>query len=179
MISAWWFVVAVLSLPHWLYWYVWTQPKHYMQLCDRVCRGKDYSDVFASLGYILKPVQFATFATWYLYTASPVSVLGLPLWRWVAVLVLGGAGQYLNVMVYKTIGKYGVYYGTRLGHNIKWYTGFPFNKGIPHPQYFGSVLTIWALAALLYTAAHGTPMLFMMLTWSLMYVFTSYIEQCY
>ena len=35
-----------------------------------------------------------------------------------------------------------VYYGGRLGKRIPWCTGFPFSI-VSHPQYVGSVLTVW------------------------------------
>ena len=55
--------------------------------------------------------------------------------------------QALNVGIYRAIGHEGVYYGFKLGHNIPWHDGFPFNL-VPHPQYVGSVLTVWGVVAL-------------------------------
>ena len=51
--------------------------------------------------------------------------------------------QILNVSIYKAIGADGVYYGVRLGKQVPWVTGFPFNMSLSHPQYVGSVLTVW------------------------------------
>ena len=55
--------------------------------------------------------------------------------------------QALNIGIYRAIGHEGVYYGFKLGHTIPWHDGFPFNL-VPHPQYVGSVLTVWGVVAL-------------------------------
>ena len=55
--------------------------------------------------------------------------------------------QALNVGIYRAIGNPGVYYGFKLGHHVPWHTGFPFNV-VSHPQYVGSVLSVWGFIAL-------------------------------
>ena len=58
-------------------------------------------------------------------------------------------GQLLNISVYKTIGRNGVYYGNRFGLAIPWVNTFPYNnKYIKHPQYIGATL-IWIGACLI------------------------------
>ena len=42
--------------------------------------------------------------------------------------------------------------GFKLGHTIPWVEGFPFNV-VNHPQYVGSVLSVWGAAALVWTQA--------------------------
>ena len=42
------------------------------------------------------------------------------------------------------LGSVGVFYGTRFGHVVQWCTGFPFSL-LSHPQYVGTVLSIWGL----------------------------------
>jgi hypothetical protein len=81
-------------------------------------------------------------------------------------------GQLLNAAIYRAIGKAGVYYGVKFGHEIPWYarppgicvrdsssgealgertfaadrcTGFPFNVFTLHPQYSGCVI-LWPFA---------------------------------
>ena len=51
-------------------------------------------------------------------------------------------GQFLSMSVFRAIGNDGVFYGTRLGKVIPWYTGFPYDT-VPHAQYVGAVLTFW------------------------------------
>ena len=41
------------------------------------------------------------------------------LWQWLAFLVLSALGQALNVGIYKAIGKKGVYYGFKLGEEVR------------------------------------------------------------
>lgn len=145
----------------------------------------------------LAGVQFAALLCWYLAAAPAFSLSQVTALQWVATLALMGAGQVLNVGIYKAIGKAGtrlvplpvlaslvvvrylgagVYYGTRLGRTIPWVSGFPFNV-VRHPQYVGAVLTIWGLYALTLTAAHNAAgYLPLMLIWSLMYLPTALIE---
>jgi methylene-fatty-acyl-phospholipid synthase len=59
-------------------------------------------------------------------------------------LLLLAFGQSLNVGVYQALGEKGTYYGFKLGATVPWVHGFPFNV-VPHPQYVGSVLSVWGL----------------------------------
>jgi methylene-fatty-acyl-phospholipid synthase len=47
-------------------------------------------------------------------------------------------------MVFYRLGAVGVFYGNRLGHTIPWCRTFPFSC-LSHPQYVGTVLSIWGL----------------------------------
>ena len=80
----------------------------------------------------------------------------------------------LNLSIFRAIGQAGVYYGFKLGHTVPWVHGFPFNV-VSHPQYVGSVLTVWALAVLLWAQA---PAGLGLLTayWTLLYVVTGLQE---
>ena len=60
--------------------------------------------------------------------------------------------QSLNVGIYRAIGHAGVYYGYKLGHQIPWHDGFPFNV-VRHPQYVGSALSVWGLALAVWAQA--------------------------
>mgnify|MGYP001147446744 CR=1 FL=1 len=46
----WLLAAAIISLPHWLYYYVWTNPVHFMKSVGK----RDPVDVFAFLASILK-----------------------------------------------------------------------------------------------------------------------------
>lgn len=84
--------------------------------------------------------------------------------------------QALNVGIYRAIGHAGVYYGFKLGHSVPWVTGFPFNV-VRHPQYVGSVLSVWAAAVLFWTQAPpGTGLL--AAYWTGLYVVTA-IQESY
>lgn len=52
--------------------------------------------------------------------------------------------------VYTAIKPVGIYYGCKLGYDVPWCTGFPFNT-VPHPQYVGSVLTVWGLICMVWS----------------------------
>ena len=77
--------------------------------------------------------------------------------------------------MYSAIGKPGVYYGEKLGSKVPWCTTFPFTV-TSHPQYVGSVLTIWGIFALVY--AQGPKTLWTIATyWTCLYVVTALQEQ--
>ena len=83
--------------------------------------------------------------------------------------------QTLNVSMYNAIGKKGVYYGEKLGSKVPWCTSFPFSV-VCHPQYVGSVLSIWGVFALVY--AQGPATLWTVATyWTGLYFVTGLIEQ--
>lgn len=42
------------------------------------------------------------------------------------------------------IGRAGTFYGVRFGQSVPWVEGFPFSV-VLHPQYTGTVLSIWGL----------------------------------
>jgi len=50
----------------------------------------------------------------------------------------------MSAAVFRKLGNVGVFYGNRLGHQLTWVTGFPFNI-VRHPQYVGTVLPIWGI----------------------------------
>ncbi|HVO70401.1 MAG TPA: methyltransferase, partial [Aggregatilineaceae bacterium] len=51
-------------------------------------------------------------------------------------------GQILNLGVFYRLGKVGVFYGNRFGHQVSWCRKFPFSW-FKHPQYTGALLSIW------------------------------------
>lgn len=85
--------------------------------------------------------------------------------------------QALNLSIYDAIGSEGVYYGTKLGLHVPWHNGFPFNF-VAHPQYVGSVMTIWAVVAVLYNQGPAGPGLFILACyWTGLYCITALQEQ--
>jgi protein-S-isoprenylcysteine O-methyltransferase Ste14 len=48
---------------------------------------------------------------------------------------------------------------------------------VPHPQYFGSVLTIWGMVALVWSQAPQAALVIMAGFWTLVYVVTALQEQ--
>jgi methylene-fatty-acyl-phospholipid synthase len=76
----------------------------------------------------------------------------------------------------------GVYYGFKLGEEIPWVSGFPFSV-VKHPQYVGSALSVWGVAALLVTqmvtASQATGVVLVAIGWSALYVITGVMEQLF
>ena len=85
--------------------------------------------------------------------------------------------QALNMSIYDAIGGVGVYYGTRLGVHVPWHKGFPFNF-VAHPQYVGSVMTIWAVVAVFFNqGTAGSGVIILACYWSGLYTLTALQEQ--
>ena len=89
-----------------------------------------------------------------------------------AALVL--AGQVLNLSVFVVLGRSGVFYGNRLGQPVPWCEGFPFSW-IRHPQYVGTVLTIWGIFVITRYPAPDWPVLPLLET--VYYALGSLLEQ--
>lgn len=83
--------------------------------------------------------------------------------------------QVLNVAIYRAIGRDGVYYGFKLGRPVPWHSGFPFNV-VSHPQYVGSILSIWGCAGLYWQNLPNSSFL-VLVYWSCLYVATGFQEQ--
>lgn len=69
---------------------------------------------------------------------------------------LGGifVGQFLNLSVYRAIGRRGVYYGAQFGQELPFVTTFPYNW-MDHPQYLGALSTWYGVIYLVYvTTVH-------------------------
>ena len=94
--------------------------------------------------YGFKIVQLSVFASWWLAGLReplPVSPDDAALAVGVALVA---TGQLLNVSVFYRLGATGVFYGDRLGYTVPWCRDFPFSL-MAHPQYVGTVLSIWGL----------------------------------
>ena len=147
--APWWpLLVAALLLSPERICYVWIA--RYPQAFRRVCRTPavawigDPIVVVAVLFGVFKIVQFLVFL-WWLYLHAPGGIwppIPAP-----AVLATAGVlavvGQILNFGVFYRLGAIGVFFGDRLGHVVPWRRDFPFSW-VAHPQYVGTVLTIWA-----------------------------------
>jgi methylene-fatty-acyl-phospholipid synthase len=136
-------VAALLSLERLTYAAVWRAPNAFRRWSERHARNNSAIDTLALLFAGFKVLQVAVFAGWCLIQSggslkphSPdVRVL-------LAGVLLMAAGQALNLSVFRALGKVGVFYGNRLGHHVPWRHTFPFTW-FTHPQYLGTVLTIW------------------------------------
>jgi len=125
--------------------YVWIAraPRSFSRWCARpaVARLGEPIDVVRALFLTFKVLQSAVFAGWCLAHGDfpTVSESGVA----VAVgAVLVAVGQTLSALVFYRLGRVAVFFGDRLGYEVAWCEAFPFSV-LAHPQYVGSVLTIW------------------------------------
>lgn len=182
----WYLTAAVLSIPHILYYSIWTNPRRFQALykTDVAIRKESgtkslrVTEFFMMIATSLKCIQMLVIITFIKkLTGSFLPPFNFNFSKLVAVVLLG-VGQSLNAGIYNAIGVDGVYYGVRLGYKIPWYKGFPFEfLGFPiyHPQYIGAVLSIWGLA--FFFELQAFPMaLYLFTTWTFYYIITAIVE---
>lgn len=166
-------VWTLVAFPHLFYAFVWFQP-HLFRALAGPCRPVQ---VFAAVASVLKLVQGLAVAAW-LLEKSPVPWKKWPerisALQWCGFALLVGVGQALNVSLYRAIGMRGVYYGTKLGEEVPWHDGYPFTI-VAHPQYVGSVLTLWGGYLLLARVAPPGACL-LLAFWSSLYLLTALSE---
>mgnify|MGYP002629642770 FL=1 len=153
-------------------------PRYFPSLFQRVF-GRWSVEVFESLAWLLKLVQFTAVASWLaIRGATMKGVVGLAAAE--PLLAVGGVGlmvvgQVLNAGIYRAIGHKGVYYGFKLGHTIPWVDGFPFTV-VRHPQYVGSVATVVGGACLCSGMIASGELWALTVYWMLLYVLTGIME---
>jgi phosphatidyl-N-methylethanolamine N-methyltransferase len=138
--------MLLLAAERLAYAFIWQHPATFRAWCAhpvaRVAGGP--VEVVRALFVVFKMIQAAVFAAWIgvhgdgnnLLTASP------PAFGLGTLLIV--VGQTLNAGVFLRLGTIGVFYGNRFGSHLPWVTGFPFSI-VSHPQYVGTVMTIWGL----------------------------------
>lgn len=135
--------IVLLALERLAYVAISRWPGALDQWCVRLAPRLDRVDAVLGLFVLFKLLQGTVFLGWHL-VHGPVpeeSVDPLVAWLGAACIVVG---QFLNVAVFQRLGRIGVFYGDRFGHDVPWCTAFPFSW-LSHPQYAGAVLTIWGL----------------------------------
>jgi phosphatidyl-N-methylethanolamine N-methyltransferase len=138
---------VLLSIERICYVLVWRAPEVFRLWCAHpaVARVGGPVDVLQGLFVLFKLLQVAVFAVWCCAFADDAL---LPLPAPPAALAVGvlliASGQALNLSVFGRLGRIGVFYGARFGHEVPWCDGFPFSY-LRHPQYVGTVMTIWGL----------------------------------
>ena len=126
---------------------VWRYPERFrawVQAGEAASRS-DPVDALKRLFLLFKLIQIGVFAAWIIGfsdTFPPLPTAELPWLLLGAVLII--VGQVLNFGVFWRLGKVGVFYGNKLGHEVPWVKGFPFSL-VPHPQYVGTLMSIWGL----------------------------------
>lgn len=140
---------ALLSVERLTYVAVWRWPDRF----QHVCRSRWLHDVgspvdaLTLLFVVFKLIQLAVFVGWCLVHEGRL----IPGERSAGVLLASASllivGQSLNLSVFRTLGRVGVFYGSRFGHYVPWRMTFPFSW-LDHPQYVGALLTIWGFFVL-------------------------------
>jgi len=140
-------VAAALGLERACYVWIARAPGAFRRWCAQapLARFGEPLVILRTLFYGFKVFQLSLFAGWcYLYGEGSL----VPAARGLIPLGLGGTlivvGQVLNWSVFYRLGTVGVFFGDRLGHEVRWSRGFPFSV-LSHPQYVGTVLSIWGL----------------------------------
>jgi len=141
---------GLLMIQHVVYGIVWNFPKQVQKFCNICFGGECPSEVTQKFFYIFKFFQAFVFTRWIIEFGGgkvewPPAAPALHQLLAVAFII---GGQTLNFAVFQKLGNRGVFYGTKYGHKIPWVTGFPFDV-IAHPQYIGTVLSVWGLFILM------------------------------
>jgi methylene-fatty-acyl-phospholipid synthase len=136
----------LLALERACYVAVWREPARFRHaIVAWMGPAAEPVGALANLFVVFKAVQATVFLGWCLYFGggrllppdAPLPVLA-------AGTGLIVAGQALNAAVFVRLGLTGVFYGNRFGHTVHWRYGFPFSW-LRHPQYVGTVATIWGV----------------------------------
>jgi methylene-fatty-acyl-phospholipid synthase len=152
---------ALLGLERIAYVLVWHFPDRFCGWARRplVARLGEAVDVLAILFVAFKVLQLGVFIAWCVIVSRgsvwPCSPDGRVL---AAGLLAIAFGQALNLSVFNSLGKTGVFYGNKLGHTIGWRESFPFTW-FDHPQYVGTVLSIWGFFLLMRFPASDWPVI--------------------
>jgi methylene-fatty-acyl-phospholipid synthase len=101
-------------------------------------------DVLAWVFAAFKVIQATVFVNWWVVHGNGLARASDSTGLLVIGVGLVVAGQVLNLSVFARLGRAGVFYGNRLGHDVPWCRGFPFSL-VRHPQYVGTVLSIWGV----------------------------------
>eukprot|EP00884_Botryococcus_braunii_P006396 jgi/Botrbrau1/15758/Bobra.4_1s0122.1 len=168
-------LLSAITTPHLIYAFVWLHSPTWRRWC-----GDKAVQTFRLVAIAGKGLQLVVTVLWldsvtknFEYKVPvDMELLGIG-------IIATTVGQVLNVKTFDAIGAVGVYYGVKLGHRVEWNDGFPFNV-VSHPQYVGSVLTVWGLLLGAKSIYPTIPLISTMVVgsyWTAMYVITGLIEQ--
>jgi methylene-fatty-acyl-phospholipid synthase len=136
---------VLLSLERICYVFAWHRPEAFRRMGCRVGLGRDGVTALERAFYAFKVVQVAVCAGWCLWYSrgEPLAMSSSD-----EAILLGGllivAGQTLNFLAAWRLGRIGMFYGVRFGHRVARCDKFPYSV-LAHPQYFGTVTTIWGV----------------------------------
>ena len=139
----------ILSLEHIGYALIWNNPNLILRRVNNPNKAIDLIEQFLISQKIIQIIAIILF----MYNFYRLNMLQFSNKIKYTLLIIGIIlcilGQLLNISVYKTIGRNGVYYGNHFGLSIPWVNTFPYNnKYIKHPQYIGATF-FWIGACLI------------------------------
>lgn len=134
-----------LSIERICYAWIWRFPDIFCRVCAlpwmQFLGGP--VEVIRKLFLGFKGIQLSVFFGWcYFYGNGSLNPLTSDL-AWLSIgafLII--IGQLLNLSVFVQLGAVGVFYGNKFGYYVPWREEFPFSL-FHHPQYVGTVLSIW------------------------------------
>lgn len=146
----WWLFVAaaiLLAIERVAYASIWTYPSGFRARCAAlpILRLRNPVEAVREIFLVGKVLQVAVFAAWIcLHNDGSLWPSGGGRLATAVGAVAIIVGQALNIGVFLRLGTTGVFYGSRFGCDVPWCRGFPFSI-VSHPQYVGTVLSIWGL----------------------------------
>jgi phosphatidyl-N-methylethanolamine N-methyltransferase len=146
--TGWLFLGAavLLGIERVAYGLIWRYPAAFKAWCAGlpIVRLRNPVAAVRELFLVCKVLQIVVFAVWvYLHGGSLRPHTGRPFALAAGILAIA-VGQALNLGVFLRLGTIGVFYGRRFGYDVPWCGTFPFSR-LSHPQYVGTVLSIWGL----------------------------------
>jgi phosphatidyl-N-methylethanolamine N-methyltransferase len=138
---------VLLSLERASYVWIARNPRRFRAWCGwpAVTRLGEPIAVVRKLFYGFKLVQLSVFAGWcYVFENGASALHDRDPVAFSAGLLLIAVGQALNWSVFYRLGVVGVFFGDRFGYVVPRCRQFPFSV-FAHPQYVGTVLSIWGL----------------------------------
>lgn len=152
---------AFLSFERLCYLHISRAPEHFRRFCQRpaVASLGEPVEVLQKLFYGFKTIQITVFLGWcYVHSQGTLWPVDRGVWPLTIGAVLLIVGQLLNAAVFYRLGTVGVFYGNKLGYHVPWSQDFPFSW-LKHPQYVGSVCSIWGFFVLMRYPHHDWYML--------------------
>jgi phosphatidyl-N-methylethanolamine N-methyltransferase len=126
--------------------YVWIAraPERFRAVCagPLMSMAEDPITAVAWLFYGFKVLQFSVFVWWCCVFGQGLPAPDLDLSAAATGILALVVGQTLNLSVFYRLGRTGVFYGAQFGYSVNWTDAFPFSV-FKHPQYVGTVLSIW------------------------------------
>jgi methylene-fatty-acyl-phospholipid synthase len=144
----WWLLAlaaVLLGIERICYVAIWRAPAVFLALCERLTPALRIGPVeaLAWLFGAFKVLQVWVFVMWcYVHSGGTLAPQSADGWPHAVGSILVAVGLALNAAVFYRLGVVGVFYGSRLGHDVPWCDEFPFSH-FRHPQYVGAVLSIW------------------------------------